>query len=146
MTFSHPLSRGHLGRNLAVLATLVGGAVLLAGTAHTDDKVSDGPLNFTCDDGERFSLDFLPGHLRMRNGMGVFSLTESDTAKASANTLASHAATATTLPLTAASSEQATGRHYSDGWTLLWTDGSQVRIQRPDADSPLHCRIQEAHV
>ena len=60
-------------RLAGVLLTLVVGA-LVAGSAWT--SASPDSRGFVCDNGDRFIVEFLADHVRVRHGSGVFALAE----------------------------------------------------------------------
>ena len=57
----------------AIGAGLLAG-VLIAGTAWTSTQPDS--RGFVCENGDRFVVDFLPDHVRLRHGSGVFALAE----------------------------------------------------------------------
>ena len=59
-------------RLVAACAALTGGA-LLASTAWTSSETPD-TRDFICDNGDRFAVEFMPDHVRLRHGSGVFAL------------------------------------------------------------------------
>lgn len=75
---SHDLPDGHpahhVPRKIRVLAAgvmlLVAGA--LAGTAYTRD--ASAVVAYNCEDGDRFTVEYRQGHVRLRHGTGVFLL------------------------------------------------------------------------
>src|SRR5690554_6894408 len=60
-------------RVCVVVLVLAAGA-LIAGTAWTSGKSET--RGFVCDSGDRFVVEFLTDHVRLRHGSGVFSLVE----------------------------------------------------------------------
>lgn len=59
---------------LPVIAIVLAASALLAGTAWTSGKPET--QGFVCDSGDRFVVEFLGDHVRLRHGSGVFSLAE----------------------------------------------------------------------
>lgn len=61
---------------IAMVIALIAAAALLAGTAYTHDAAKTQTVRYACPDGERFTVEHLAGHIRLRTGSGVFALAE----------------------------------------------------------------------
>lgn len=98
-------SRLRIGLVIATLAT----SALVATTAWT----GGGPQSstgFVCDNGDRFVVEFLTDHVRLRHGSGVFAL-------------------ATVKP----------GYLYSDGRILLHTGLATATLEHLGSETRQHC-------
>lgn len=79
-------------------------ATLTAGLASTAWTRDDGAIdNYSCRNGERFTVEHHANHIRLRTGAGVFALT-------------------------AVPAQQ--GDKYSNGQTVFWDNGSDVTLER----------------
>lgn len=56
---------------MAALAVLL--TATLASTAYTRDSTQS--VSYLCEDGDRFSVEYRDGQVRVRHGIGVFALT-----------------------------------------------------------------------
>ena len=99
---------------IAVLAALIAAAGMVASTAYTREATR--VVSYTCPAGERFSVEFLSGHVRLRTGAGIFAL---------------------------AKQPAASGAKYSDGRTVFWTKGSEALLERPGLAANTHCTGQD---
>lgn len=77
MTTPNPTRRTPLPARLGLLALLLAAAGMLTTTAWTRDTVQW--VGFTCDDGDRFAVEYLADHVRLRHGTGIFALTAENT-------------------------------------------------------------------
>lgn len=64
--------RTPLVARLGLLALLLAAAAMLATTAWTRD--TNQWVSFTCDDGDRFAVEYLTDRVRLRHGTGIFAL------------------------------------------------------------------------
>lgn len=96
-------ARPRIALSVATLA-----AALLATTAYTSGSPES--TNFVCEDGDRFVVEFLTGHVRLRHGTGIFAL-----------------------------AEVKPGRVYSDGRILLHAGTTQAMLEQPDIGLRQHC-------
>ncbi|NMG65340.1 hypothetical protein GPA19_10310 [Azoarcus indigens] len=90
---------------------LIIGAGSLAGTAWTRDSAQ--VANYSCANGERFSVETHSRHIRLRTGAGIFALTAAPTAD---------------------------GLKYTDGQTVFSSHGSVASLQRPGLPESKDCR------
>ncbi len=95
-------------RLLVTAIALIAGA-LAAGTAWTSGD-SDSRRGFLCDNGDRFVVQFLADHVRLRHGSGIFVLTEVES-----------------------------GRVWSDGQRVLQTDRSAAALELPGNEQAQAC-------
>lgn len=110
MTDTRTASNTRLPRvAMVALAMLV--TATLATTAYTRDTVQS--VNYLCEDGDRFSVEYLDGQVRVRHGIGVFSLS--------------------------AQSNGATGR-FSDGNLVLVSNGGVATLKHAGPTSSENCR------
>lgn len=86
-------------------------AATLAGTAYT--REAPAMVAFTCPDGERFSVQYLDDHVRVRTGSGIFAL---------------------------AVRESDDGETYSDGYTRFSMMGATALLERSDFELHDDCR------
>jgi membrane-bound inhibitor of C-type lysozyme len=100
-----------LGARIAAVAVLIAAASVVASSAYTRDSVR--AVRYVCGNGERFSVEFLSGHIRLRTGAGIFALTGEP-------------------------AEDAT--RYTDGRTAFWLQGEQAMLERPGLAMPAGCR------
>ncbi len=91
--------------------------LLLAAGAIAGSGAGEGPRSstaFVCPDGDRFTVDFHPGHVRLRHGSGVFALSRETADKT---------------------------ERYSDGRHTLWLDKDGARIEGAAGSNGHHrCR------
>ncbi|MDX5363387.1 MAG: hypothetical protein LPJ91_04445 [Pseudazoarcus pumilus] len=59
---------------LSILAAALAVGALLTGTAWTSSKAET--RGFVCNSGDRFVVEFLTDHVRLRHGSGIFALAE----------------------------------------------------------------------
>ncbi len=100
-----------MSARLIALGVLLAGATLAASTAYTRDAARY--VRYACEDGERFSVEYHAGHVRLRTGAGVFALT-------------------------AQPADEPT--HYSNGATAFRVKGEQAILERPGLATPAGCR------
>lgn len=100
---------------LGALLTLItlGGA--LAGTAYTRDNAR--VVDYACPSGERFRVEYLGDHVRLRTGSGIFALRH----------------------------EQVSDNRYSDGQTILSSGPGVVTLERPGLPQATGC-IAQTHL
>lgn len=103
-------------RKLALFLALIGAAGLIATTAYTRDTPRS--ASFACDGGDRFTVEFQQGHVRLRNGTGIFALARE------------------------ASSEP--GKRFSDGRTTLWMDGDRATLDHTGFAEPRDCQLDKS--
>lgn len=103
-----------LNRHIAVLATLLTTAAMLASTAYTRD--ASRIVSYACPSGEQFTVEYLRGHVRLRTGAGVFAL---------------------------ANEPVAAGEKYSDGQTVFWSNGDHAQLERQGQASHTDCSARE---
>lgn len=101
-----------LNLQLGALVTLItlGGA--LAGTAYTRDTVR--VVDYACPSGERFRVEYLGDHIRLRTGSGIFALRH----------------------------EQNNDNRYSDGQTVLSSSPGVATLERPGLPQATGCVAQ----
>lgn len=102
-------------RRLVTLTTLLVAAGTLAGTAWTRDTTRS--VDYTCPGGERFTVEYLGDHVRLRTGAGVFALT-------------GHATEA--------------GERYSDGQTVFSVSGGQAQLERAGLPRSAGCKAPKS--
>jgi len=83
---------------------------MLATTAYT--RETSRTVGYSCPDGERFTVEFLQDHIRLRTGAGIFAL---------------------------AVDPSASGEKYSDGYTVFSAKGSQAQLERPGVAPHTNC-------
>lgn len=93
---------------LSLIAALLSVSVLLAGTAWT--RGASEARSYVCDSGDRFVIEYLPDHVRLRHGSGIFSL-----------------------------AEVKPGRVWSDGQRVLQAGRSAAVLELPGAEQPQTC-------
>lgn len=91
-----------------LIAALLTASILIAGTAWT--RSANEARGFVCDNGDRFVVEYLPDHVRLRHGSGVFSL-----------------------------AEVKPGRVWSDGQRVLQAGRSAAVLELPGAEQPQTC-------
>jgi membrane-bound inhibitor of C-type lysozyme len=107
----NPDGAANLKTHIAALAGLVAAAGMLASTAYT--RETPRTIGYVCPDGERFTVEFLQDHIRLRTGVGIFALR---------------------------SEAAGSGEKYSDGRTVFWSKGSSARLERPGLDAHTDCK------
>ncbi len=110
MTDTHPASSTRLPR-IAVVALSMLLTATLATTAYTRDTAQS--VNYLCEDGDRFSVEYRDGQVRVRHGIGVFSL--------------------------AAQADGAVGR-FSDGNLVLLSNNGIATLKHAGPTSSENCR------
>jgi len=83
---------------------------MLASTAYT--RETSRTVGYTCPDGERFTIEYLQDHIRLRTGAGIFAL---------------------------AVEPSGSGEKYSDGHTVFSAKGSHARLERPGLEPHTAC-------
>lgn len=99
------------GARIAALVVLLAAASFVASRAYTGDSAR--AVRYECGDGERFSVDYLAGHVRLRTGAGVFAL---------------------------AGEQEGDAARYTDGHTAFWIEGEKAMLERPGLAMPADCR------
>jgi len=100
-----------LAARIGAVAVLIAAASVVASSAYTRDSVR--AVRYVCGNGERFSVEFLSGHVRLRTGAGIFALTSETAGNAT---------------------------RYTDGRTAFWTQGEQAMLERPGLATPDGCK------
>jgi len=103
-----------LNRHIAALSILLAAAGSLASTAYTRD--TSRVVSYTCPSGERFTVEYLRGHVRLRTGAGIFAL---------------------------ANEPAASGEKYSDGQTIFRTKGGYAQLELQGLPSHTDCSARE---
>ena len=110
MTDTRPASSTRLPRTAGItLAMLL--TASLATTAYTRDTAQS--VHYLCEDGDRFSVEYRDGQVRVRHGIGVFSL--------------------------AAQADGAAGR-FSDGNLVLLSNDGVATLKHAGPTSSENCR------
>jgi len=99
---------------VALLVALSGATGMLASTAYTRD--ASRVVGYACPGGERFTVEYLRDHIRLRTGAGIFAL---------------------------AVQPAGSGEKYSDGHTVFRLQGSEARLERPGLATSADCRAQD---
>lgn len=102
---------------IALLVALSGVTGLLASTAYTRD--ASRVVGYVCPGGERFTVEYLRDHIRLRTGAGIFAL---------------------------AVQPAGTGEKYSDGHTVFRLQGSEAQLERPGLATSAACTAQDQHL
>lgn len=108
-----PAKNRLLPTRIALLSALGAAAMLLANTAYTREASR---VVYACPGGERFTVDYLNDHVRLRTGSGIFALANQPTGS---------------------------GEKYSDGETIFWANGSDAVLERPGLETRAACKAQE---
>ncbi|NMG54045.1 MliC family protein [Aromatoleum aromaticum] len=98
---------------VALLVALTGATGMLASTAYTRD--ASRIVGYACPSGERFTVEYLRDHIRLRTGAGVFAL---------------------------AVQPAASGEKYSDGHMVFHLEGAEAQLERPGWTTSVDCRAQ----
>src|SRR5690554_2270727 len=93
---------------LSLVAAILATSVQIAGTAWT--RGNHEARGFVCENGDRFVVEYLPDHVRLRHGSGIFSL-----------------------------AEVKPGRVWSDGQRVLQAGRSAAVLELPGLDEPQTC-------
>ncbi|AUN95087.1 hypothetical protein [Pseudazoarcus pumilus] len=99
-------------KRIPSLSVVVAVTALLATTAWTAASAQSN-LNFVCEDGDRFVVEFLEDHVRLRDGSGIFAL-------------------AAVVP----------GKIYSDGRIVLHAGRTRATLERIDSGVSRECTIE----
>lgn len=83
---------------------------MLASTAYT--RETSRTVGYACVDGERFTVEYLQDHVRLRTGAGIFALTVTPSGS---------------------------GEKYSDGYIAFAAKGSKARLERPGLETHTEC-------
>jgi hypothetical protein len=94
---------------IRLISGIIAATALIATTAWTSGSPQSA-AGFICDNGDRFVVEFLADHVRLRDGTGVFAL-------------------ATVTP----------GKIYSDGLVVLHTGTGKATLERPGTALLQHC-------
>jgi len=103
-----------LTARIALVAALGTATALLANTAYT--REASRVVGYSCPGGERFTVEYLRDHVRLRTGAGIFALSMQPSGS---------------------------GEKYSDGQTVFWAKGSEARLERPGLETSSACTAQE---
>ena len=99
-------------KRIRILSVAIVAAGLLATTAWTAASAQSN-LSFVCEDGDRFVVEFLKDHVRLRDGSGIFALAE-------------------VVP----------GKVYSDGRIVLHAGMTRATLERIDSGVSRECTIE----
>lgn len=98
---------------LIAIASVLALGLLLTGKAWTSGTPET--RGFVCDNGDRFVVEFLADHVRLRHGSGIFALTEIKP-----------------------------GRAWSDGQRVLQAGRSAAVLELPGHQQPQNCVVTPA--
>jgi membrane-bound inhibitor of C-type lysozyme len=99
------------GGRIAALAVLLAAAGFVASSAFTRDSAR--AVRYVCGNGERFSVEHLSGHVRLRTGAGIFALAGEPAGNAT---------------------------RYTDGHTAFWMRDEEAVLERPGLAVPAGCK------
>lgn len=105
------MKTGTMNFRTPLLLSITAFAVLAATTAMSR-ATPESVASFVCDDGDRFIVEYLDDHVRLRHGSGVFALAEIKS-----------------------------GRVYSDERLVLHTGESRATLELPSAGVIQNCAI-----
>lgn len=102
-----------LAAKITSLAVLVGAAGLVASGTYSGEAGQS--VSYVCRNGERFVVEHLADHVRLRTGAGIFAL-----------------------------AAEGNGARYSDGHTVFHLDGAVAIVERPGLATPAGCTAAAA--